>query len=135
MNLSAAAKLNHVSFPTHDVAREAHFFEQYLGAKLEFVDPGSDSALLRHGNMDIVLEKMPIDVTWHKDFHIGLELETKQAVDALHHAFRQAGIALESEVFNRIGRGSRFFARTPGGIQIEINTREDREAKWDPSTK
>ena len=42
---------------------------------------------------------------------------------------------LETEVFNRLGRGSRFFGRTPGGVQFEIITREDMQSKWDASKK
>ncbi|MDR8398312.1 VOC family protein [Paraburkholderia sp. USG1] len=135
MSLYKDAKLNHLSFPTHDVASEASFFEQHLGATLEFTEPVTGSALLRHGHIDIVLEKMPADVTWHKDFHFGFELATRHEVDAMYETFKGSGIALESEIFNRLGRGSRFFARTPGGVQIEVNTREDREDKWDASKK
>jgi len=133
MNLPQEAKLNHISFPTHDVASEANFFEQHLGATLEFMDVATGSALLRHGNIDIVLGKMSDEVPWHKHFHFGFELATKRAVIQLYEAFKSDSVMLESEVFNRVGRGSRFFARTPGGVQIEVNTREDREEKWDAS--
>src|SRR5271169_6365809 len=113
--------LNHLSFPTKDVVTEAKFFEEHLGAKLEFVHAPTGSALLKHGEIDIVLEPMKEDVPWHKDFHFGFELETKREVDALFETFKQSGVKLESEVFNRVGRGSRFFGRTPGGVQIEVN--------------
>jgi len=123
--------LNHLSFPTKDVVTEAKFFEEHLGAKLEFVHAPTGSALLKHGEIDIVLEPMKEDVPWHKDFHFGFELETKREVDALFETFKRSGVKLESEVFNRVGRGSRFFGRTPGGVQIEVNTREDMDDKWD----
>lgn len=135
MTLHKDAKLNHLSFPTLDVASEAKFFEQHLGATLEFMDAATGSALLRHGDIDIVLERMSADVPWHKDFHFGFELATKREVDELYEAFKHDGIKIESEIFNRVGRGSRFFARTPGGVQLEVNTREDREDKWDSSKK
>lgn len=123
--------LNHLSFPTNDVVTEARFFEEYLGAKLEFIHAATGSALLKHGGIDIVLEPMKDAVHWHKDFHFGFELETKREVDAMYEKFKRSGVKLESEVFNRVGRGSRFFGRTPGGVQIEVNTREDMDDKWD----
>jgi hypothetical protein len=80
--------------------------------------------------MDIVLEAMNEEVPWHKDFHFGFEFETKREVEALFEKLKQSGTNLETEVFNRVGRGSRFFCRTPGGIQLEVNTREDMNDKW-----
>lgn len=121
---------NHMSFPTRDVAAEAQFFKEFLGATIEFVDAASGSALLKHGGTDIVLDAMGDSVQWHKDFHFGFELETKRELDALYEKFRDSGVTLESDVHNRVGRGSRFFGRTPGGIQYEINTREDMDPKW-----
>ena len=127
--------LNHMSFPTKDVVAEARFFEEHLGAKVEFIDPFSGSALLKHGDIDIVLEAMKNDVSWHKDFHFGFEVATKREVDALYEELKHSGVTLETEVFNRIGRGSRFFGRTPGGVQLEINTREDMDDKWKADKK
>lgn len=36
---------------------------------------------------------------------------------------------METEVFNN-SRGSRFFCRTPEGVMIEVNTREDKLDDW-----
>ena len=127
--------LNHMSIPTQDVATEAEFFEKYFGARIEFVDAATGTALLKHGEVDIVLEATREAVSWHKDFHFGLELKTKREVDAFYEELKRSGVRLETEVFNRIGRGSRFFGRTPGGIQFEINTREDMESKWNAVKK
>ncbi len=135
MNRQPKMKFNHMSFPTLDVAAEVEFFEKYFGARLEFIDPGSGSALLKHGGTDIVLEGKKESVSWHRDFHFGFEFETKREVEALYEQFKAAGVSLESEVYNRIGRGSRFFGRTPGGVQFEITTREDMDPKWDASEK
>lgn len=128
-------KLNHMSFPTHDVATEAKFWEESFGSKIEFVDAASGSALLKHGDVDIVLEAMKDKVSWHKDVHFGFEVETKKEVEAFYQKLKANGANLETEVFNRIGRGSRFFGRTPGGVQFEINTREDMDSKWNADRK
>jgi len=127
-------KMNHISIPTQDVTTEAKFFEEYFGAKIEFVAP-SGSVLLKHGDVDIVLDAMKEEARWHKEFHFGFELETKSEVEVLYKKFKHSGVTLETEVFNRIGRGSRFFGRTPGGVQFEINTREDMDSKWDAGKK
>src|SRR2546427_1147001 len=120
MNPQSKMRFNHMSFPTVDVATEAKFFEHHFGAKIEFVDRATGSALLKHQGTDIVLEGKEATVAWHKDFHFGFEVETKAEVEALHTQLKRAGVKLESEVYSRWGRGSRFFGRTPGGVQFEI---------------
>ena len=128
-------KLNHLSFPTRDAAAEAKFWVEVFGSTIEFVDQASGSVLLKHGGVDIVLQAMEDKIMWHKDAHFGFELDTKREVDALYEKLIKDGVMLESEVFNRGGRGSRFFGRTPGGVQFEVNTRQDMEAKWDANKK
>jgi hypothetical protein len=127
--------MNHISFPTVDVMTEARFFEEQFGARIEFVDTATGSALLKHGANDIVLEAMKEPVPWHKDFHFGFELATRREVEVMYEHLKNAGARLETEIFNRLGRGSRFFGRTPGGVQFEITTREDMESKWDARKK
>lgn len=135
MNNQANMKLNHLSFPTQDVATEAKFWVEVFGSTIEFIDKASGSALLKHGGVDIVLQAMEDKVTWHKDAHFGFEFATKREVDALYQKLKKGGVMLETDVFNRVGRGSRFFGRTPGGVQFEVNTRQDMDAKWDANNK
>lgn len=122
-------KLNHFSLPTRDAKKEAQFFVEHFGARIEFTAPDG-SVLLKHGEIDIVIESFDELPTWHKDFHFGFELETKEEVEKIHQRFKSAGVSVETDVYNRAGRGSRFFARTPGGVQFEVLTREDIEKKW-----
>ena len=63
----------------------------------------------------------------------GYDGDGQREVETLYDQLKRAGVKLESEVYNRFGRGSRFFGRTPGGVQFEIITREDMESKWDAS--
>jgi catechol 2,3-dioxygenase-like lactoylglutathione lyase family enzyme len=125
MSLQHQAKLNHLSFPTTNVAETAAFFEQYLGC--EIVAAGQ-SCLLKRNGFDIVLdhvtEELPV---WPKNFHFGLELDSLEDVHTLYREFLAGGVHMETEVFNN-KRGSRFFCRSPGGVLIEINTRADMEA-------
>ncbi|WP_144152193.1 VOC family protein [Paraburkholderia sp. BCC1885] len=127
MNLHKEAKLNHLSFPTTNVAETAAFFEKYLGC--EIVAAG-DSCLLKRDGFDIVLDHVTDAVpVWPSNFHFGLEVETLDGVHALYKEFLAGGVQMETEVFNN-SRGSRFFCRSPGGVLIEINTREDKQEQW-----
>jgi len=122
MNLHQEAKLNHLSFPTTNVAETAAFFEKYLGC--EIVAAG-EHCLLKRNDFDIVLECVTEEVpVWPKNFHFGVEVETLENVHTLYEEFREAGVRMETEVFNNT-RGSRFFCCSPGGVLIEVNTRED----------
>jgi len=128
MNLRKEAKLNHLSFPTTDVAETAAFFEKYLGC--EIVAAGEHRLLKRDG-FDIVLEHVTEEVpVWPKNFHFGLEVDSLEDVQTLYGEFLEGGVQMETGVFNNT-RGSRFFCRAPGGVLIEVNTRADmQQEKW-----
>ena len=125
MSLPRHARLNHLSFPTTDVAETAAFFQKYLGCE---VVAAGESCLLERDGFDIVLDHVKEAVTWPGNFHFGLELESLAEVDALYREFREGGVHMETEVFNN-RRGSRFFCRAPGGVLIEVNTRADMAAE------
>lgn len=128
MNLHNEAKLNHLSFPTTNVAETAAFFEKYLGC--EVVAAGEHRLLKRNG-FDIVLEQVTEEVpVWPKNFHFGLEVDSLDDVHTLHDEFLAGGVHMETGVFNNT-RGSRFFCRAPGGLLIEVNTRADmQQEQW-----
>lgn len=124
MNLHQEGKLNHLSFPTTNVAETAAFFEKYLGCEVVAV---GESCLLKRDGFDIVLDHVRDEVpVWPKNFHFGLELKSLEDVQTLYQEFLEGGVQIETEVFNN-KRGSRFFCRAPGGVLIEINTRADME--------
>lgn len=121
------AKLNHLSFPTTNVAETAAFFEKYLGCDIVAI---GQSYLLKRHDADIVLDHVEEEVVWPKNFHFGVELPSLDDVHALYQEFLAAGVHMETEVFNN-SRGSRFFCRTPGGVMVEVNTRADMQhEKW-----
>jgi catechol 2,3-dioxygenase-like lactoylglutathione lyase family enzyme len=127
MNLHQTAKLNHLSFPTTNVAETAAFFEKYLGCEIVYA---SDSYLLKRDGFDIVLDHVDEVPLWPGNFHFGLELDTLEDLHAMYQEFVAGGVQMETEVFNN-SRGSRFFCRTPGGVMVEINTRADvHKEKW-----
>ncbi|PLY40145.1 extradiol dioxygenase [Janthinobacterium sp. ROICE36] len=126
MKMQCTGKLNHLSLPTADPTATAVFLEKYFGC--EIVTAGKN-ILLKHDGIDIVLDGTTAKSDWPANFHFGFEVETLQQVEQLHEAFYQEGVHMETEVFNN-SRGSRFFCRTPEGVMIEVNTREDKQDDW-----
>ena len=115
-------KLNHLSFPSVDVAATAGFFERRLGCTSTAF---GRSRLLKRPGFDIVIEDAADRaVAWPHKFHLGFELPTLEDVRALHDRFDADGVEMETGVIGH-PRGSRFFCRAPGGMMIEINTRSD----------
>src|ERR1700722_6544383 len=67
MNLHKEAKLNHLSFPTTNVAETAAFFEKYLGCEIVAV---GQSCPLKPNGFDNVLDHVTEEVpAWPKNFH------------------------------------------------------------------
>lgn len=120
-------KLNHLSFPSRDVAATSAFFARHLGCT---VTPFDTSAVVKRHDFDIVIEDAagrPVD--WPENFHIGFELPTAADVARLHDEFTAAGVRMTTGVIKPV-RGSRFFCEIPGGVLVEINTREDAAAPY-----
>lgn len=126
MKMQCTGPLNHLSLPTTDPTATARFFQKYFGC--EVVATG-DHVLLNRDGFDIVLERVPHPVQWPSSFHVGFELATVEQVHGLHRTFEADGVTMETGVFNN-SRGSRFFCRTPEGILLEVNTRQDKEGDW-----
>jgi catechol 2,3-dioxygenase-like lactoylglutathione lyase family enzyme len=122
------AKLNHLSFPSSNVAETAEFFVRYLDCTIS--TKGDTYYVLKRDGFDIVIDQASgYTPAWPKDSHVGLELETVDEVHRLYDKLKADGVAMETEVFNNT-RGSRFFCRAPGGAMFEINTRADIHDKW-----
>jgi catechol 2,3-dioxygenase-like lactoylglutathione lyase family enzyme len=121
-SVTQTMKFNHVSFPSRDVGATAAFFERYLGCT--GASFGTSKILKRH-DFDIVIEDAGERVVdWPENFHIGFEVSTAHEVETLYREFEAGGAVLTSGIL-RHARGSRFFCAIPGGVLVEINTRED----------
>lgn len=118
----APMKLNHLSFPSLDPARTSAFFEKYLGFTRS---PVGTYWILKRPGFDVVIENGGgIAPDWPQTFHVGFELPTRAAVEALYAVMAADGVAMETGVIDH-ERGSRFFCRAPGGVMFELNTRAD----------
>jgi catechol 2,3-dioxygenase-like lactoylglutathione lyase family enzyme len=115
-------RFNHISFPSLDVNATAAFFERHLGCT---VSPMGTSSVVKRHDFDIVIEDAAgRRVDWPENFHIGFELPTVQDVARLFQEFTDAGVHMTTGLIKPV-RGSRFFCEIPGGVLVEINTRED----------
>lgn len=115
-------KFNHLSFPSRDVAATAAFFERHL--EWQSTAMGRSRVLKGYG-FDVVIEDAtdrPVD--WPGNFHIGFELPSLESLRQLYTRFQEAGVELTTALISH-DRGSRFFCRIPGGVLVELNTRED----------
>ncbi len=123
--------LNHLSFPSPDLQATTLFFEQQLGCTVRRMGPFN---ILKHQGFDIVIEDARphgIDrVDWPHNFHIGFELPTRQAVADLYERLLAQGVSFTQALHHAL-RGSRFFCQAPGGLVIEVNTREDAQIPLD----
>lgn len=122
-------KLNHISFPSLDVSATAAFFERYLECKVTVLGTGR---VLTRQDFDIVLEDgHDLDMAWPRNFHMGIELQSLDELQSTYRRFVDDGIRMETELITH-PRGSRFFCWIPGGFMLEVNTREDAQARFRP---
>ncbi|SEK34595.1 Catechol 2,3-dioxygenase [Roseateles sp. YR242] len=120
-------KFNHLSFPSRDVPATASFFEQHLDWQVTAM---GRSRMLKGYGFDVVIEDAadrPVD--WPGNFHIGFELPSLEALRGLYERFQSDGVEFASGLITH-ERGSRFFCRVPGGVLVELNTREDAAAPF-----
>lgn len=121
-SVNQTMKFNHISFPSNDVDATAAFFVQHLGCSASAFGP---SRIVKRHDFDIVIDgSADHAVVWPQDFHIGFEVPTARDVLDLYEQVQAGGGLCLTEVIQHV-RGSRFFCQVPGGVQVEINTRED----------
>ena len=121
-DITTTMKLNHLSFPSNDIAATTRFFVDHLGcAATEY--PGM--SMVRRPGFDIVIEQAKdFQVEWPHNFHVGFELPSAEDVRTVYDRLKADGVEMRTEVFSH-DRGSRFFCVAPGGLLFEINTRAD----------
>ena len=126
-DITATMKLNHLSFPSNDLAATTRFFEEQLGCTATS-HPGM--SIVKRPGFDIVIEEVSsFDVEWPHNFHVGFELPSAADVHALHERFKAGGIEIRTPIVRAV-RGTRFFCVAPGGLLFEINTRADADAAY-----
>lgn len=131
------AKLNHLSFPSSDVPATSEFFQKYLGFTLSMEYEGAH--VIKCPGFDVVIDRVDTGFVplaadyvpeYPPNFHFGIELPTFSDLQNAYDFFKTEGVQLETDIFNNVGRGSRFMCRAPGGVLIEIVTRDDSGGKF-----
>lgn len=123
-DIAIAMKLNHLRFPSNDLAATTRFFVEQLGCT---ATPYPGISMIERPGFDIVIEQAAgFSVEWPHNFHVGFELPTAADVGALYERFKAEGVEMKTELV-RARRGTRFFCVAPGGLLFEINTRADAE--------
>lgn len=126
-SLQNTMKFNHINFPSSDYEATLAFFERHLGCT---ITRHATYAILKRHDFDIVIEDARDDlVQWPGNFHIGFELPTVADVAHLYDEFVKAGASMTTGLL-KLERGSRFFCEAPGGVKVEINTREDAAEQY-----
>jgi catechol 2,3-dioxygenase-like lactoylglutathione lyase family enzyme len=120
-SMNQTMTFNHISFPSTDADATADFFVRHLGCS---VSAFANARILKRHDFDIVIEGTEAGVTWPHNFHIGFEVPTARDVADLHAQMEAGGARCVTGVLRHV-RGSRFFCEIPGGVLVEINTRED----------
>ena len=106
-------KLDHINLTVHDVVEAASFLKKHFAFVDVFDDNTPEITALRvPGGMAVLLMKGS-GAAYPKMFHIGFDLETKDAVNAHYERLIQAGIVTDAP---DSGWGSwTFNFKCPGG--------------------
>ncbi len=114
-------KLNHINLPVDDVAASRDFFARYFGMTTTFeLGKGALVIMKDEGGMIFNLSHFDrkTEVEYHKDFHIGFFLETREEVDKIHSQMIADGLDVEPPKETH-GRWT-FYVNAPGGFLTEV---------------
>ena len=122
-------KLNHVNLPVHDVEAARDFFVRYFGLVTVQEVGKNFLAILRDDN-GLVLnlshfdKKSTAEVDYHKDFHIGFFVESREEADRIYQSLVADEVATEAPSRRESRYG--FYVTAPGGIVVEVACMEWR---------
>jgi catechol 2,3-dioxygenase-like lactoylglutathione lyase family enzyme len=114
-------KLNHINLPVADVAASRDFFARYFGMKTAMELGRGVMAMMRdEGDMVLILSHFDksAEIHYHKDFHVGFYLETREEVNNVRALMTSDGLDVEMPK-QRQGRYG-FYLQAPGGFTTEV---------------
>lgn len=126
--MQSKPKLTHMALRVNDIDRSAEFYRRYAG--LDLISDRQENnmrvAWLGHPEINdsfiIVLLEMPhssdIESSYH---HLGLQVETREAVDAAAETARQEGILMEEPSDHGPVAGYLCIVRDPDGNGVEFS--------------
>ncbi len=113
--------LNHINLPVDDVAASRDFFVKYFGMKTIFELPKNTLAILKDdGGMILNLSHFDKkhEIQYHKDFHVGFFLETRDEVNGIHATMIADG--LDAGTPKEMHGRWTFYVKSPGGFETEV---------------
>ena len=122
------AQVRHVAIVSDQYALEGKFYQAVFGMTTADDTRPERAVTVSDGYTGLNINPRKAGRPGGLD-HFGLEVATLNDLHTLHDEFLKGGVHMETGVFNNT-RGSRFFCRAPGGVLIEINTREDMQEQW-----
>jgi len=122
-------RLNHLDLHVPDVQATTDFFVRYLGFSLIDTRANGGLAILSDGHgLELILSRA-IAKFGSEDqssrstvsYHIGLIVESRDEVDAVHAALRADGITVQDP--REMRGGWLFYCHAPGNVLVEIGAR------------
>jgi catechol 2,3-dioxygenase-like lactoylglutathione lyase family enzyme len=114
-------KLNHINLPVADVAVTRDFFSKYFGMKTTFELPKNSLVIMRdEGGLILNLSHFDkkSEIQYHKDFHVGFFVESRDQVDSIHAQMTADGIEVDPP--RQLQGRWTFYVDAPGGFQVEV---------------
>jgi lactoylglutathione lyase len=86
--------INHLNLVVENVPETVHLFEAYFGFRCDVVKGGSAIAVLRNeaGFVLVLMSDRNGEISYPKNFHLGIILDDRAAVDKLHEMLVDGGI-------------------------------------------
>ncbi len=114
-------KLNHINLPVEDIAASRDFLAKYFGMETVMERGKNVMAILRdEGGMVLILSHFAKEgeILYHKDFHVGFFLDSREEVDAIHA--RMAADGIEAAPPKKMPGRWAFYVDAPGGFIAEV---------------
>lgn len=113
--------MNHINLPVPDVAATRDFFSKYFGMKT-VLELGKNSLAILRDEGGMVLNLSHFDkkseIHYHKDFHVGFFLDTREEVDAVHARMAADGVVADPP--RKLPGRYAFYIDAPGGFVTEV---------------
>jgi catechol 2,3-dioxygenase-like lactoylglutathione lyase family enzyme len=114
--------LNHINLPVPDVNATKEFFAKYFDMKTLFELPRNTLVMMRD-EAGMVLNishfgKKDTEIHYHKDFHIGFFMKTRDEVDAMHARMTADGLTADTPKHHPGRYG--YYITAPGGFTTEV---------------
>ena len=121
-------RLNHINLPVTDVPAARDFLATYFGMETTLeLGRGVMAMMADGGGMVLNLSRFDkaTEIHYHKDFHVGFLVETREEVDAMHA--RMTGDGLAPDAPRKFPGRYGFYIPSPGGFMTEVARLEGRD--------